>query len=71
MMMTQFVTIEVPLPDSTVPGQGAIVLGLQEKIAQALAIYGTPLRWAITAIDRDRHVALLEAVVTHDLPTQG
>jgi hypothetical protein len=71
MMTTRFVTIEVPLPDLTAPMQRPIAATLQEKIAQALAAYGTPLRWAITAIDRDRHVALLEAVVTHDRPTPG
>lgn len=60
MVKTQFVSIEVPLPDSTVALQGAI--------AQALATYGTPLRWAITSIDRDRHIANLEAVVTVDAP---
>jgi hypothetical protein len=71
MMTTRFVTIEIPLPDSTAPLYGAVASALQEKISQALAAYGTPLRWAITAIDRDRHVAFLEAVVTHDRPTSG
>lgn len=55
-MTTQFVTVEIPLSES--------MAMVQSAIAQALAHYGEPLRWAITSIDRDRQIAHLEAVVT-------
>ncbi len=61
MMTTRFVTVEIPLPEAAIAWPTAI--------AQTLEPHGVPLRWAITAIDRDRRVAHLEAVVTCE--TQG
>ncbi|HEY9818660.1 MAG TPA: hypothetical protein V6D20_23060 [Candidatus Obscuribacterales bacterium] len=54
-MVTQFVTLELPL--ALVQAERVIA------IEQALAVYGDPLRWAITQVDADRQVAIVEAVV--------
>lgn len=55
-MLTQFVTVSVPLPPTP--------LALERAIAQALQADGEPLRWAITAVDTEQRVAVVEAVVT-------
>lgn len=55
-MLTQFVQFELPLQNSPA--------ALQRAIAQTLQTYGDPLRWAITAVDGDRQMAQIEAVVT-------
>lgn len=55
-MVTQLITLEIPFQGS--------VREMQRSIASALKKYGDPLRWAITAVDRDRQVVQLEAVVT-------
>ncbi|GAB4134772.1 MAG: hypothetical protein Fur0046_07000 [Cyanobacteria bacterium J069] len=54
-MQLQLVAVEVALGEGTE--------ALQRAIALALQIYGEPLRWAITAVDSDRRVAQVEAVV--------
>lgn len=58
-MITRFVTLEVPL---TKPAE------LQRSILATLQAQGEPLRWAITAVDGDRQMAQIEAVVL--TPTQ-
>jgi hypothetical protein len=57
-MQIQFVTLEIEHPAS--------LTDLQQAIAQQLQHYGTPLRWAITAIDGAQQQVRLEAVVTVD-----
>jgi len=54
--LTQFVRLEVPWVADPRAMEGAIALALQ--------VYGEPLRWAITAVDEARGIAVLEAVVT-------
>ena len=54
--VTQFVRLEVPW----VADPGA----MEGAIAQALQVHGDPLRWALTAVDEARGIAVLEAVVT-------
>jgi hypothetical protein len=55
-MLTQFVSLTVPLHTSPA--------AMEKAIAQALQSYGEPLRWAITAVDADTQTAAIEAVVT-------
>ena len=55
-METKFVSLELGLSPS--------VTELQRAIAHALQQHGEPLRWAITAVDRDRQTIQVEAVVT-------
>lgn len=55
-MVTYLVTAEVPLQDS--PSV------MQQAIEATLGQQGTPLRWAVTAVDLDRQTALVEAIVT-------
>jgi CRISPR/Cas system endoribonuclease Cas6 (RAMP superfamily) len=42
--------------------------GLRSYIEAQLTEQGDPLRWAITAIDREAQTAQVEAVVTTDVP---
>jgi hypothetical protein len=53
-MLTQFVTVEVSLPE--------LRSHLPAAIAAALQSYGEPLRWAITEVTDQ--TATVEAVVT-------
>jgi hypothetical protein len=55
MAVMQFITFEVELQPS--PRE------LQRLILAQLQAQGQPLRWAITAIARDRAIATVEAVV--------
>lgn len=55
-MLTQFVSLTVPLQPSSA--------AMERAIAQTLQSYGEPLRWAITAVDADTQTAAIEAVVT-------
>ncbi|MEO1146652.1 MAG: hypothetical protein AAFY26_13790 [Cyanobacteria bacterium J06638_22] len=55
-MLTQFVSLTVPLQSSSA--------AMERAIAQTLQSYGEPLRWAITAVDADTQTATIEAVVT-------
>jgi hypothetical protein len=55
MAVMQFITFEVELQPS--PRE------LQRLILAQLQTQGQPLRWAITAIARDRAIATVEAVV--------
>ena len=54
-MITQFVTLEIPLQ--------ADLAELRRSILSALQRQGEPLRWAITGVEPDRQVAQIEAVV--------
>ncbi len=55
-MVTHFVTAEIPLQDSP--------FVMQQVIEAALVQQGTPLRWAVTAVDLERQTVLVEAIVT-------
>lgn len=62
-MVTHLVTAEVPLQDSP--------SAMQQVIEATLGKQGTPLRWAVTAVDLDRQTALVEAIVTTDKVDAG
>lgn len=55
-MITHFITLEVDLQDS--------IAATHCSIATVLVQQGEPLRWAITAVDRDRQKVTVEAVIT-------
>ncbi|MBE9099049.1 hypothetical protein [Vacuolonema iberomarrocanum] len=55
-MLTQFVSLSVPLQPTPA--------AMERAIAQSLQAYGEPLRWAITAVDVESQTAAIEAVVT-------
>lgn len=55
-MVTHFVTLEIALQAS--PSD------MHRSILAELQTWGEPLRWAITAVDSDRQVVQIEAVVT-------
>ncbi|MBI4780064.1 MAG: hypothetical protein HY785_01940 [Oscillatoriophycideae cyanobacterium NC_groundwater_1537_Pr4_S-0.65um_50_18] len=55
-MVTQFLTVEVALQSSPAL--------LQQAILAELKKCGEPLRWAIVAVNGDRQMAIIEAVVT-------
>ncbi|MEO1211338.1 MAG: hypothetical protein AAFX78_17585 [Cyanobacteria bacterium J06638_20] len=55
-MLTQFVSLTIPLQASPA--------AMEQAIAQALQSYGEPLRWAITTVDAGTQTAAIEAVVT-------
>lgn len=54
-MITQFVTLEIPLQVDPAKLRRSILSALQQQ--------GEPLRWAITGVEPDRQVAHIEAVV--------
>ncbi len=55
-MVTHLVTVEIPLQESPPV--------MQQVIEAALARQGIPLRWAVTAVDLERQLVLVEAIVT-------
>lgn len=55
-MTTHFITVEIELQET--PAQ------LHKAIEAELQKHGEPLRWAIAALDVERHKATVEAVVT-------
>ncbi|AGF51980.1 ssr2130 [Synechocystis sp. PCC 6803] len=55
-MTTHFITAEIDLQENP--------LQLQQEIEQELAKRGDPLRWAVTAVDKEQQKAQVEAVVT-------
>lgn len=55
-MTTHYIEAEVALEDTPQQMQQAIEAELQKR--------GEPLRWAVTDVDVDRQVALVEAIVT-------
>lgn len=70
-MQTELITLEVSL--QTPPGKlRAAIAGsdllrsdaLRSHIETKLTEYGTPLRWAITAVDQANQTAKVEAIVT-------
>lgn len=54
-MTTHFITAEIDLQES--PNK------LQQEIETELQKRGEPLRWAVTAIDREQQKAKIEAIV--------
>jgi hypothetical protein len=55
-MQTHFITLEVALQPSA--------QRLHDRILAELQQQGEPLRWAIVAVDRERNIACIEAVIT-------
>jgi hypothetical protein len=55
-MTTHFITAEIDLQQTPTELQKAIEAELKKQ--------GEPLRWAITAVDKEQEKATLEAVVT-------
>ena len=55
-MLTQFISLTVPLQPTPA--------AMERAIAQSLQSYGEPLRWAITAVDVESQTTAVEAVVT-------
>jgi hypothetical protein len=55
-MTTHFITAEIDLQENP--------LELQREIEEELAKRGDPLRWAVTAVDKEQQKARVEAVVT-------
>jgi hypothetical protein len=55
-MVTHFICVEVMFQPS--------VADLHRSIVTTLEQWGEPLRWAITAVDIDRQVVSIEAVIT-------
>ncbi|WLT40090.1 hypothetical protein NON20_14720 [Synechocystis sp. B12] len=55
-MTTHFITAEIDLQENPIE--------LQREIEEKLAKRGDPLRWAVTAVDKDQQKAQVEAVVT-------
>ncbi|MDX2231743.1 MAG: hypothetical protein NW220_19075 [Leptolyngbyaceae cyanobacterium bins.349] len=55
-MTTHFITAEIDLQASPTEMQQAIAAELQK--------HGEPLRWAVTDVDVERQVAVVEAIVT-------
>ena len=57
-MTTHFITAEINLQETPVK--------LTEEIKSKLEQAGEPLRWAVTAIDKEKQTATVEAVVTKE-----
>ena len=57
-MTTHFITAEVELEKTPVQ--------LQQKIESQLKQEGEPLRWAVTAVDKEKQTATVEAIVTKE-----
>jgi hypothetical protein len=55
-MTTHFISAEIDLQDSLTEMQEAITAELQKR--------GEPLRWAVTDVNVERQVAVVEAIVT-------
>ena len=55
-MTTHFITAEIDLQENP--------LELQREIEEELAKRGDPLRWAVTAVDKEQQKARVDAVVT-------
>ncbi|NJR67279.1 MAG: hypothetical protein HC771_00420 [Synechococcales cyanobacterium CRU_2_2] len=54
-MDTQFITLTLALQPTS--------WETRQQVEAAIAPHGTPLRWAITRIDRDRQTFQIEAIV--------
>jgi len=61
-MITQFITIELPLEALRENENGTID---PVFIHQQLLRYGNPLRWAITAVDSVNQTVKIEGIVTN------
>lgn len=55
-MTTHFITAEIDLQENP--------LTLKENIEKHLNQEGKPLRWAITAVDKQENKAKVEAIIT-------
>ncbi|MDX2244283.1 MAG: hypothetical protein NW224_26720 [Leptolyngbyaceae cyanobacterium bins.302] len=55
-MTTHFITAEIDLQQSPIEMQQAIEAELQKR--------GEPLRWAVTDVNLEQQVAVVEAIVT-------
>ncbi len=62
-MTTHFITAEIDLHENPVR--------LQQEIEAELAKRGEPLRWAISAVDRQKQTVAVDAVVTDALATDA
>ena len=60
-MTTHFITAEINLEETP--------LKLNQKIEAKLEESGTPLRWAVTEIDKEQQTAKVEAIVTTENST--
>jgi hypothetical protein len=54
-MKIESIEIEMDITDAL----GALDTAIEQKLQQ----WGEPLRWAITAVDRERNIAQIEAIV--------
>ncbi len=54
-MQTQFITLTLPIQPTP--------LATRQQVEAAIALHGTPLRWAITQLDDDRQTVQVEAIV--------
>lgn len=57
-MTTHFITAEIDLQETP--------LKLSQEIESQLDREGKPLRWAVTAVDKDKQTATVEAIVTKE-----
>ncbi len=57
-MTTHFITAEIDLQETPIK--------LQQEIESQLEKEGEPLRWAVTAVDKDKQTATVEAIVTKE-----
>jgi hypothetical protein len=60
-LTTHLITLDLPL----------LPPNLVERVEGELQAWGTPLRWAITAVDRERQTVHLEAVITRSASSDG
>ena len=57
-MTTHFITAEIDLQETPIK--------LKQEIESQLEKEGEPLRWAVTAVDKDKQTAMVEAIVTKE-----
>jgi len=57
-MTTHFITAEIDLQETPIK--------LKQEIESQLEKEGDPLRWAVTAVDKDKQTAMVEAIVTKE-----
>lgn len=59
-MKLELVTVEISLE--------AVEGSIRDAVERSLQAHGEPLRWAITSVEGDRSIALVEAVVVIESP---
>ena len=57
-MTTHFITAEIDLQETPIK--------LQQEIESQLEKEGEPLRWAVTAVDKEKQTATVEAIITKE-----